>query len=87
MLYKNNYENSPFPNLLGTVVRRNISCKDATDIEDAAKDWLRYSCDQEGGRKERRQKKAAEEEDLTTQWTLYYEMTTLQESSEFSFLL
>lgn len=45
-------------------VRKNRCCRDATDkdIEDAAKDWLRYSCDRDGGRKDRKQKKAAEEE-------------------------
>ncbi|CAG2234274.1 unnamed protein product [Mytilus edulis] len=40
-------------------VRKNRSCKESSDkeIDDAAKDWLRFSLDREGGRKQRRERK------------------------------
>ncbi|KAK3097331.1 hypothetical protein FSP39_008755 [Pinctada imbricata] len=45
-------------------VRRNRLCKEATDkeIEDVAKDWLKFSKDREGGRKDRKEKKTADSE-------------------------
>ena len=40
-------------------VRKNRNCKESLDkeIEDAAKDCLRFSLDREGGRKQRRERK------------------------------
>ena len=41
------------------LVRANKLCADAThgDINNICKDWFRYACDREGGRKEERKER------------------------------
>ena len=47
-------------------VRKNVLLAKATDtdIEEAAKEWLKYACDRGGGRKERERRKMAQAETL-----------------------